>query len=80
MNQEQGIEMQIADYFKQSQPQQIDHEEILHTLMGNIDVKKQRRSEKSLIACLLERIETESDSVKLQFYRQALEILLRSNR
>lgn len=80
MNQEQGIEMQIADYFKQSQPQQIDHEEILHTLMGNIDVKKQRRSEKALIACLLERIETESDSVKLQFYRQALEILLRSNR
>lgn len=80
MNKEQGIEMQIADYFKQSQPQQIDREEILHTLMDNIDVKKQRRSEKALIACLLERIETESDSVKLQFYRQALEILLRGNR
>lgn len=80
MNQEQGIERQIADYFNQSIPQPLNHEEVLRSLMDNVAMKKEKRSEKAVIASLLEKLETENDTVKLQVYRQALELLLRGNR
>ena len=80
MNQEQAIEMQITNYFKQSEKPKINPEEMLLTLMESINAKKQQRSEKAIIAGLLEKIETENDHVKLQLYRRALEILLQRNR
>jgi ribosomal protein S7 len=80
VSQEQGIEMQIADYFNQSLPQPLNHEDVLRSLMEDVAMKKKKRSEKAIIASLLEKLETESDTVKLQVYRQALELLLRGNR
>lgn len=77
MSQEQGVAREITDYFKRPQAQPQDHQEILQLLKDNIDHKKQQRSEKAVIASLLEKIETENDSVKIQFYRRALELLLR---
>ncbi|GLR09628.1 hypothetical protein COO59_00450 [Mixta theicola] len=80
MSYKQGIETQIADYFKQSGVKEKSHEVALQTLMDNIASKKQVRSEKNIIAGLLEKIETENDNARLQLYRQALELLLRGDR
>lgn len=80
MNQPQGIEMQITDYFKKSVDNGSSHETALRALMTDIAGKKQSRSEKKIIAGLLENIETESDHTRLQLYRQALELLLRGDR
>lgn len=80
MNQEQGIEDQIVNYFKQSATKESTNEEVLRALMEKIATKKHGRSEKNIIASLLEKIETENDRDRLQFYRQALELLLRGGR
>ncbi|MDU3817976.1 biofilm development regulator YmgB/AriR family protein [Mixta calida] len=77
MHQEPAIEVQIADYFKQSAPQQLSQEELLRTLTDNIARSKETLKEKAIISGLLEKLETESDTIKLQVYRQALEVLLR---
>ncbi|KAF0859407.1 hypothetical protein Y888_11365 [Mixta calida B021323] len=71
------MEVQIADYFKQSAPQQLSQEELLRTLTDNIARSKETLKEKAIISGLLEKLETESDTIKLQVYRQALEVLLR---
>lgn len=75
-----GIETQIVDYFKQSEEKQKSHEAALRALMESIASKKKGRDEKKIIAGLLENIETERDTVRLQIYRQALELLLRGDR
>ncbi|ARJ43964.1 hypothetical protein B1H58_19185 [Pantoea alhagi] len=80
MNQEQAIEKQIVNYFKQSATKESTNEEVLRTLMEKIATKTHGRSEKKIIASLLEKIETEHDRDRLQFYRQALELLLRGGR
>lgn len=77
MHQEPGIKVQIANYFKQSAPQQLSQEELLRTLTDNIARSKETLKEKAIISGLLEKLETESDTIKLQVYRQALEVLLR---
>ena len=77
VHQEPGIEVQIANYFKQSAPQQLSQEELLRTLTDNIARSKETLKEKAIISGLLEKLETESDTIKLQVYRQALEVLLR---
>lgn len=77
MHQEPGIEVQIADYFKQLAPQPLSQEELLRTLTDNIARSKETLKEKAIISGLLEKLETESDTIKLQVYRQALEVLLR---
>ncbi|AUX93174.1 biofilm development regulator YmgB/AriR family protein [Mixta gaviniae] len=80
VNQESGIEVQIADYFKQSASQRLTQEEVMRTLADNIARTKETFKEKAMVSGLLEKLETESDAVKLQVYRQALELLLRKDR
>ncbi|MDU4094608.1 MAG: biofilm development regulator YmgB/AriR family protein [Pantoea sp.] len=80
MNPIPGIETQIIDYFKQSEEKPNSHEMALRALMERIASKKKGRDEKKIIAGLLENIETEKDTVRLQIYRQALELLLRGDR
>ena len=80
VNQPQGIEMQITDYFKQCEAEGSRQEAALQALMNDIAGKKQGRNEKKIIAGLLENMETESDHTRLQFYRQALELLLRGDK
>ncbi|QHM70747.1 biofilm development regulator YmgB/AriR family protein [Mixta intestinalis] len=77
MGQETGTEMQIADYFRQSASQRLNESEMIGALTKHIARKKETFSEKVLLAGLLEKLETESDAIKLQVYRQALEILLK---
>ena len=79
MHQEQVIEQQIADYFKQSSLQRISHEQVLQTLMADITRQKKRLSQKAIIAGLLEKLETENDTAQLQIYRRALEVLLKAD-
>ncbi|MFD1803222.1 biofilm development regulator YmgB/AriR family protein [Mixta tenebrionis] len=79
MGQETGIEMQIADYFRQTAPQRLSESEMIGALTKHIARKKEKFNEKVLLAGLLEKLETESDAIKLQVYRQALEILLKKH-
>ena len=78
MDQRPGTEMQIADYFRQSEEKRNSHTVALQALLENIADRPRGRDEKKIIAALLENIEAESDHTRLKLYRQALELFLRT--
>lgn len=70
------IESQISDYFENSGDKFKSEREIVTALSAEVMSRKGSVTNKDLILGLLEKLETENDIVRLDIYRQALELVV----
>ncbi|WP_312240840.1 biofilm development regulator YmgB/AriR family protein [Pantoea sp.] len=69
-------ESRLSDYLKHAGPQFHDEKDVIFSLYNELSAVKNIVSNKDIIVSLLKKLEKESDIVKLDIYRKALEIVV----
>ncbi|QKJ87003.1 Biofilm development protein AriR [Paramixta manurensis] len=67
---------QITDYFNNAGDLLKTEGEVIKQIVADLRRRKSAFSNKDIIICLLEKLETESDVVQLDIYRHALEMVV----
>lgn len=76
MQQESSTGSQIADYFKNAGDLLSSESEVITVASQTLMARKGFVSNKDLIVYLLDKLESESNVVQLDIYRNALEIVV----
>ena len=69
-------ESHLSDYLKHAGPQFHDEKNVIFSLFNELSSTQPQVSNKDIILSLLKKLEAESDIVKLDIYRKALEIVV----
>ncbi|ADU69444.1 biofilm development regulator YmgB/AriR family protein [Pantoea sp. At-9b] len=76
MEQITSTESQLAESFKDLGAQYASEREVLSKIYNDLSHKNNTISNKDIILALLQLLEEEKDVIKLDIYRQALEIVV----
>lgn len=76
MEQITSTESQLAESFKGLGAQYASEKEVLSKIYNDLSHKNNTISNKDIILALLQLLEEEKDVIKLDIYRQALEIVV----
>ena len=76
MQQERTVESQISDYFAVADSLLTSEKAVINDARLEVSARKGFVTNKDLIGCLLEKLETETDVVQLDIYRNALELIV----
>lgn len=69
-------ESHLSDYLKHAGPQFHDEKNVIFSLFNELSSTQSQVSNKDIILSLLKKLEAETDMVKLDIYRKALEIVV----
>ncbi|QHM71168.1 putative two-component-system connector protein AriR [Mixta intestinalis] len=76
MQQVSTTESQISQYFETSAPQFNSEKEVIAAIRNELATVKSAFSNKDIILALIEKLETEEDTLRCDIYRRALESIV----